>query len=352
MNSDDTYMTRCLDLSKKGFGNVAPNPMVGCVIVHNGVIIGEGFHRKFGSAHAEVNAIDAVKNKNLLKEASVYVNLEPCSHHGKTPPCADLLIKYQVKEVIIAAKDPNPLVAGKGIEKLQNAGITVKYGVLEEEAKALNKRFFCYYTKKRPYIILKWAKTLDGFMDIDRSQPGNNLDNWITNDELKILVHKWRSEEEAIIVGTNTAFNDNPQLNIRHWKGKQPLRLVLDENLSLSNTLHLFDQQELTVVFAALEKENVHNIVYRKINFCENPLREILDYLYEIKITSLIIEGGRELLLSFINQGLWDEARILTGNKTFGKGLLAPEITGSVFSDEEINKNNVKIIGNGAKNSW
>ncbi len=344
MNNDYTYMSRCLDLAKKGFGNVAPNPMVGCVIVHNGIIIGEGFHQKFGSAHAEVNAIDAVKDKSLLKEASVYVNLEPCSHHGKTPPCADLLIKHQVKEIIIAVKDPNPLVAGNGIERLQKADITVKYGVLEEEAKALNKRFFCYYTQKRPYIILKWAKTLDGFMDIDRSQPGSNLDNWITNDELKILVHKWRSEEEAIMVGTNTAFNDNPQLNIRHWKGKQPLRLVMDENLSLSNTLHLFDQQQLTVVFTALEKENVHNVIYQKINFCENPLHEMLDYLYEIKKTSLIVEGGRELLQSFINLGLWDEARILTGEKSFGKGLLAPEITGKVFLDEDINKNNVKII--------
>ncbi|MFZ4399836.1 MAG: bifunctional diaminohydroxyphosphoribosylaminopyrimidine deaminase/5-amino-6-(5-phosphoribosylamino)uracil reductase RibD [Bacteroidales bacterium] len=344
MNQDHTYMLRCLELAKKGFSNVAPNPMVGCVIVHENKIIGEGFHRKYGEAHAEVNAIHSVINKELLTEATVYVNLEPCSHYGKTPPCADLLIKYQVKEVVIANTDPNPLVAGKGIEKLKNAGIKVITGVLEEEAKILNKRFFCYFTKNRPYIILKWAKTLDGFMDIDRSVPGSNINNWITNNELKILVHKWRTEEAAIIVGTNTAINDNPRLNIRNWNGNQPLRLVLDENLILAETLNLFDKQHPTVVFTSLNRTNSHNISYQTINFCKDPIQQILNYLYEVKITSLIVEGGRELLQSFINQELWDEARILTGNKTFTKGLKAPEIKGISISDEKINKDRLKII--------
>ncbi|NVN95818.1 MAG: bifunctional diaminohydroxyphosphoribosylaminopyrimidine deaminase/5-amino-6-(5-phosphoribosylamino)uracil reductase RibD [Bacteroidetes bacterium] len=344
MNEYYTYMLRCLELAKKGFGSVAPNPMVGCVIVHDGIIIGEGFHQKYGEAHAEVNAIHSVINKEQLPESTVYVNLEPCSHYGKTPPCADLLIKHQVKEVIIANTDPNPLVAGKGIEKLKNAGIKVTTGILDDEAKALNKRFLCYYTKKRPYIILKWAKTLDGFMDIDRSQVGNNHKYWITNDELKILVHKWRSEESAIMVGTNTALNDNPQLNIRYWKGIQPLRLVIDENLSLPKTLHLFDQQNPTVIFTAKKEESKHNLTYQYINFNDNPLRQILNYLYEKKITSVIIEGGKELLQSFIEQGLWDEARVLTGNKYFVKGLISPEIKGKIISDEEINKDRLTII--------
>ncbi len=344
MNEHRTYMLRCLELAKNGFGNVAPNPMVGCVIVHNGIVIGEGFHQKYGEAHAEVNAINSVKNKTLLSEATVYVNLEPCSHHGKTPPCADLLINHRVKEVIIAGTDPNPLVAGKGIEKLKNVGIKVTVGILEDEAKALNKRFFCYFTKKRPYIILKWAKTLDGFMDIDRSQAGNNLKYWITNDELKILVHKWRSEEAAIMVGTNTALNDNPQLNIRYWHGNQPLRLIIDENLSLPKILHLFDQQHPTVVFTAKKEESKHNLTYHCLDFSNNLLQQMLNYLYETKITSVIVEGGNELLQSFIEQGLWDEARILTGNKYFGKGLKAPKIQGKIVLDKLINEDRIEIV--------
>jgi len=344
MNEHLRYMQRCLKLAKNGLGATAPNPLVGCVIVHNGIIIGEGYHQKYGEAHAEVNAINAVKNKDLLSESTVYVNLEPCSHFGKTPPCADLLIQHKVKEVIIANTDPNPIVAGKGIEKLKKAGIKVIKGIMEDEAHSINKRFFCFFTKKRPYIILKWAKTLDGYMDIDRSQPGSNLNYWITNEELKILVHKWRSEESAIMVGTNTAINDNPQLNIRYWQGKQPLRLVLDENLSLPKTLELFNQQHPTIVFTSQKSENKHNIKFQTINFCENPLQQILDYLYEIKITSVIIEGGKELLQTFINQGLWDEARILTGNKCFGKGLKAPKINGRIASDQEINKDKLRIL--------
>jgi diaminohydroxyphosphoribosylaminopyrimidine deaminase/5-amino-6-(5-phosphoribosylamino)uracil reductase len=346
MNEHELYMQRCLSLAKQGLGSVAPNPMVGCVIVHQGDIIGEGYHREYGGPHAEVNAINAVNDKSLLFESTVYVNLEPCSHYGKTPPCADLLIKHKVKEVIIACTDPNQLVAGKGIEKLSKAGIIVKCGVLEEEAKALNKRFFCFHTQQRPYIIMKWAKTRDGFMDIDRSEKGGNLKYWITNNELKILVHKWRTEEAAILVGTNTALNDNPQLNIRYWQGKQPLRLVLDEELILPANLHLFDQQYATVVFTAKQAENRANLTFVKIDFTKPLLKQILAYLYAVNISSLLVEGGKELLLTFINEGLWDEARILTGNKKFGKGLEAPELQGEIIYDAEINGDNICFIKN------
>lgn len=346
MNNDEKYIERCFELASRGLGNVSPNPMVGCVIVFQDKIIGEGYHRKYGEAHAEVNAVNAVNDKELLKESTVYVSLEPCSHYGKTPPCAELLIKHQVKKVVVANIDPNPLVAGKGFKLLKDAGIEVISGVLEDKGKELNKRFFTYFEKKRPYIILKWAKTLDAFMDIDRSEPGNNQKYWITNEKLKILVHKWRSQEDAIMIGTKTAINDNPQLNVRLWHGNQPLRIVLDEKAELSDKLNIFDKSSPTLVFTAMKNENQANLTYKQIDFCNNPIKAILDYLYEIKITSLIVEGGKELLLSFINQGIWDEARILTGNKTFGTGLKAPDIKGRILFREMIDNDTVEIIRN------
>ncbi len=346
MNDHEKYMHRCFELAMNGLGNVAPNPMVGCVIVNQGKIIGEGFHCRYGDAHAEVNAVNSVEDKDLLKESTVYVSLEPCSHYGKTPPCADFLIKYQVKRVVVSNLDPNPLVSGKGIDKLKSAGIEVISGVLEDEGFDINKRFFTFFNQKRPYVILKWAQTLDGFMDVDRSEPGNNLNYWITNEKLKILVHKWRSEEAAIMVGTKTALNDNPQLNVRLWHGNQPLRIVLDENLELPENLHLLDQSIPTLIFTAQRTENKNNTTYIQLNFCNNPLQQILDYLYKLKVNSLIVEGGKELLLSFINQGLWDEARILTGNKTFEKGLKAPEISGDIISNQKIEDDNICVLKN------
>ncbi|MEI6823467.1 MAG: bifunctional diaminohydroxyphosphoribosylaminopyrimidine deaminase/5-amino-6-(5-phosphoribosylamino)uracil reductase RibD [Bacteroidota bacterium] len=346
INNNNKYMKRCLQLALNGAGNVAPNPMVGCVIVNNNIIIGEGFHRKYGEAHAEVNAINSVKDKSLLKEATAYVNLEPCSHFGKTPPCADLLIQHQLKEVVIANVDINPLVANKGIDKLKEAGINVVTGVLEKEAYDLNRRFFTFHKHKRPYIILKWAQTLDGFMDIERAYAGDNKKYWITNDELRILVHKWRSEEASIMIGTNTALNDNPQLNVRLWEGNNPLRIVLDENLDLPHRLHVFDNSVLTIIFNSKLEERKGNTMFKKINFKENIIKLILDYLYSINIQSVIVEGGRELLQSYIDLGLWDEARILTGNKTFNKGLSAPVIKGNIISSETINKDTVTIMSN------
>jgi len=343
---DEIFISRCFDLALNALGNVSPNPMVGCVIVHNGKIIGEGFHQKFGEAHAEVNAVNAVKNKELLAESTVYVSLEPCSHFGKTPPCADLLIKYKVKKVVISNTDPNPMVSGNGIRKLKNAGIEVNYGILERQGYELNKRFFIYHKYKRPYIILKWAATKDGFMDIDRQQVAKNKSHWITNDKLKILVHKWRAEEDAIMVGTRTAINDNPELNVRHWVGKHPLRVVIDEKLILPSDLKLFDQSIPTWVFNSISNSELKNLKYILADFHQNPLGEILTYLYKHQITSMIVEGGRELLLNFINQNLWDEARILTGDKYFVNGLKSPLISGETIFSQYVENDKVEVVKN------
>ena len=247
MNFHEKYLKRCLELARSGFGDVAPNPMVGCVIVNKGKIIGEGFHRIYGEKHAEVNAINSVKDAELLKNSSLYVNLEPCSHYGKTPPCAELIIKHKISNVIIGTSDPNILVKGKGIELLRNAGCKVTENVLVNDCIGLNKRFFTYHIKKRPYIILKWAQTLDGYIDIDRKNSAEK-NSWISNGALKRLVHLWRSQEQSILVGYNTAFIDNPNLNVRNVTGKNPLRVVFDPNNELSIGLNLFDNSSPCLV--------------------------------------------------------------------------------------------------------
>ena len=318
-------MKSCLDLAILGFGDVAPNPLVGCVIVYQNKIIGEGYHQNFGEAHAEVNAINSVKDKNLLKESTLYVNLEPCAHFGKTPPCSNLIIEHQIPKVIIGCIDSFSEVSGKGIAKMESEGINIIVGVLEKESLELNKRFFTFHNKKRPYIILKWAQTTDGFIDIDRTNNSTNNDNWITTPPSKKLVHQWRSEEQAIMVGTNTALNDNPQLNVREVKGKNPLRLVIDLNLRLPNTLHIFDKTIPTIVFNSLKNEKNNNLEYIKIEK-ETLIPQIIQELYEREIQSVIIEGGKQLLTTFIAQNLWDEARVFTGIKAFNTGLNAPII--------------------------
>lgn len=346
MNLDEIYINRCFELAINGLGNVSPNPMVGCVIVNENKIIGEGFHIKYGEPHAEVNAINSVKNKALLKDSTVYVNLEPCSHFGKTPPCADLLILHKIKKVVISNTDPNPLVKGKGIQKLKDAGIEVVENILSDKGKELNKRFFIFHTKRRPYIILKWAKTADGFIDINRENNFINNDYWITNDKLRVLVHKWRSEEQSILIGTNTALNDNPRLNVRNYSGKNPIRMVLDEHLNLPKHLHIFDETVDTIFFTAKQTENTKHIQYVKINFKENIFPQIFKYLYENNITSVIVEGGKMLLESFISNNLWDEARILTGEKVFVKGLEAPQINGKLIINQIIDGNTLQCITN------
>jgi len=326
LRKDEIYMKRCLQLALQGLGNVAPNPMVGCVIVNNDIIIGEGYHIKYGEPHAEVNAIKSVKDKSLLKTSALYVNLEPCSHFGKTPPCADLIIKYEIPMVIIGSKDCNEKVAGKGIEKLINAGCMVETGLLENESRYLNRRFFTFYEKKRPYIILKWAETQDGFIDIIREDSATKKPNWITSEKTRVLVHKWRTEEDAIMVGTNTALLDNPALTARDWKGKNPVRVVLDRDLSLPVTFKIFDSQACTIVFNTIKTDVCNNVKFLKINFNEQLIENILEVLFKENIQSLIVEGGAQLLNSFIKSNLWDEAIVLKGSQYYLKGIIAPKI--------------------------
>jgi diaminohydroxyphosphoribosylaminopyrimidine deaminase / 5-amino-6-(5-phosphoribosylamino)uracil reductase len=348
MSSDIQFMQRCLQLASLGLGFTAPNPMVGCVIVHEGKIIGEGYHRQYGSHHAEVNAINDIKDTELLKKSSLYVNLEPCSHFGKTPPCADLIVKMGIPEVIIGIKDPFAEVAGKGIQKLKNAGVKVRINVLEQECRDLNKRFLTFHEKKRPYIILKWAKTLDGFIGFKSEDYAKGRPAWITDEKLKTLVHKWRTEEQAIMVGTTTAELDNPQLNAREWEGKNPLRIVIDQHLRLPRNLHLFDESIPSIVFTRQNnvKNSSHNLEFITIDFNKDIIKQICEVLFIKNIQSVIIEGGTQLLNTFINSGTWDEARIFTGNKEFKNGVKSPEISGDTISSTMINKDHLLILKN------
>ena len=334
MNIHETYMKRCLGLAAKGLGTVAPNPMVGCVIVSEGEITGEGYHQQFGLAHAEVNAINAVEDKESLKNATLYVNLEPCSHYGKTPPCADLIIEHKIPRVIIGSIDSNSLVAGKGQEKLLKAGIEVKTGVLEEECKKLNSRFFTFHEKKRPYIILKWAQTKDGFIDSKRTEDSIEKAIQISNSESKKLLHKWRSQEQAIMVGTNTALLDNPRLTVREVQGNNPLRITIDKWLRIPKSYHLFDTSTPTVVFTASDEPSLTNLDFVKIDFEQPIIEQIIKELFSRNIQSLLVEGGELLLNSYINSGYWDEARVFVSERTLGKGVNAPVIKQNPASKE------------------
>lgn len=328
-------MNRCLLLAANGLGTTSPNPMVGCVIVYNNTIIGEGYHIKSGGPHAEVHAINSVKNKELLKQATLYVNLEPCAHWGKTPPCANLIVQNQIPNVIIGSLDPFEKVAGKGIEILKNAGINVITGILNNECARLNKRFFCFHKNKRPYIVLKWAQTADGYIDLIRENTAHAHPNWITSEISRTLVHKWRSEEDAIMVGTNTIEKDNPKLNVRNWSGNNPVRILIDNNLRLSNSYAIFDDTVPTLIFTLLnptEKTDISqykNTKFIQINFDEKITTQILNYLYINNLQSIIIEGGAVLHKSFIDENLWDEARIFIGNQLFFSGVKAAKLPAS-----------------------
>jgi diaminohydroxyphosphoribosylaminopyrimidine deaminase/5-amino-6-(5-phosphoribosylamino)uracil reductase len=341
MQEHNLYMQRCLTLALKGLTKVAPNPMVGCVIVHNDKIIGEGYHEFYGGPHAEVNAINSVEDKSLLKEATVYVSLEPCNHHGKTPPCSDLLVHHKVKTVVIGCVDPYEKVAGKGIEKLKSAGIEVITGILELECKKLNKRFFTFHEKKRPYIFLKWAKTQDGFISRNKEDINNN--NWISSAESKQLVHQWRSEEAAILIGANTAQIDNPQLTTRLVQGKNPLRLIIDPQLKLPAHLHIFDNSVPTIVFNFNESKKENNTEWVKFE----SLQDICNYLYQQNISSLIVEGGRKTLQEFIDQNLWDEAQIFTSATKFNFGVPAPTIPNGSVNQSYVGSDLLSVILNG-----
>jgi diaminohydroxyphosphoribosylaminopyrimidine deaminase/5-amino-6-(5-phosphoribosylamino)uracil reductase len=334
----EKYMQRCLDLAKLGGVAVAPNPMVGCVIVKNGLIIGEGYHQKFGSAHAEVNAIAAVQDPTSLEGATVYVSLEPCSHFGKTPPCSNLLIEKKVATVVVATLDPNPKVAGKGIERLKKAGISVVVGVLEQSAKQLNKRFFSFHEKQRPYVTLKWAQTKDGFLDKLRS-PNEKGINWISSDETRALVHLWRSQEMSILVGKHTALNDNPSLTVRDVAGQNPIRILIDSQLQVKNDISLFSEAAPTLIFNRLKNDKQEGIEWIKIK--ETSTKLILEELYKRNIHSVMVEGGSRTLQYFIIDNVWDEAYVIVGNVHFGEGVKAPVLNkiptqSHFFGDDEV----------------
>jgi len=343
--NENNYIKRCFELALKGLGSVSPNPLVGCVVVLNGEIIGEGYHHKYGEAHAEVNAINSVVDKSLLPQSTLYVNLEPCAHYGKTPPCAGRIIDEKIKKVVISNIDCFDQVCGKGIQMLKEAGIEVVTSVLEEEGRWFNRRFFTFHEKKRPYIILKWAQTRDGFIDIDRRAPEQEIgSNWITNDELKKVVHQWRTEEDAIMVGSRTVVNDNPRLNVRHCAGKSPIRVVIDTEHQLSQRFHVFDGSVPTLLFVDQFYPNFTPAIEQIVMPAQNCMQFVMDTLYQKQIQSIIIEGGRFLLQSLIDGHLWDEARVLIGDKSFGSGLAAPKIDQNPDSTEEINGDSINLF--------
>ncbi|MDW3196429.1 MAG: bifunctional diaminohydroxyphosphoribosylaminopyrimidine deaminase/5-amino-6-(5-phosphoribosylamino)uracil reductase RibD [Cytophagales bacterium] len=337
----EEYMRRAIELAALGLGSTSPNPLVGCVIVKEGIIIGEGYHKQYGQAHAEVNAVRSVGNPENVIGAIAYVTLEPCTFHGKTPPCTDLLIKHQVKKVVIGALDPHERVNGVGVERLRSSGIEVETGLLEEQYRHLNRRFFTFYEEKRPYIILKWATTSDGFI------ARKNFDSkWISNAKSRQLVHKWRSEEDAILVGKNTAKYDNPSLTVREWNGSNPTRILVDLNLELSPKGNLWDEAAPTLIFNSkiAKQEGMHEWVQVDAQQYEE---ELLAQLHQRKINSLIIEGGSKTLQGFIQKGLWDEARIFQSEQHFGEGIAAPEISGNLIEEKCVEKDTLKILHKG-----
>lgn len=347
MVQHEKYMRRCLELAGLGMGSVSPNPMVGAVILYQDRIIGEGYHRKYGEAHAEVNAINHVierfDNANeVLRQSTIYVSLEPCAHYGKTPPCADLIIRHHIPNVVVGCRDPFAQVDGKGIEKLRDAGINITVGVLEKECQWLNRRFFARVQKHRPYVILKWAQTADGLF-----APDDNSQHWITGPESRKLVHRWRTEEDAILVGKNTVAIDNPQLNVRYAHGKSPKRVVIDRRLELKPSLKVFDQSAESIIFNEVKTDVDGKNKYIALeDFDRYVPQYILFQLYLQDIQSVIIEGGARTLNSFIEAGLWDEARIFTGETELKKGIKAPEITGNIINEYSSGADKLKILVN------
>ena len=333
MNTHELYMQRCIDLAKNGLGTTYPNPLVGSVIVYDGKIIGEGWHRKAGAPHAEVNAVNSVKDKSLLKKATIYVSLEPCSHFGKTPPCCDLIITHKIPNVVIGTVDPFAKVAGNGIKRLMESGANVTVGILEDACNELNKRFFTFHQKKRPYIILKWAESKDGF--IAPIHKNSKRPVWITNTYSRQLVHKWRTEEQAILVGTQTVLNDNPKLNARDFFGNNPIRIAIDNGNKITDDFAIKDDTQETLFLTKNENNTFKNSIFDS-NFLEKSLHE----LYNHNIQAVIIEGGRTTLQSFIDKNLWDEARVFIGNTKFSDGITAPKLSYSptkslrIFEDE------------------
>ena len=335
-----------MQIAKNGIGTTRPNPSVGAVIVYQNKIIGEGFTSPHGENHAEVNAINAVENKSLLKEATIFVTLEPCSHFGKTPPCADLIVKHQLKQVVIGCLDSNSLVAGKGVSHLENAGINVIVGVLETECRMHHKRFFKVQENKRPYIILKWAETNDGFVAPITKNEIKPI--FISNTYSQQLVHKLRSAEHAILVGTKTVLADNPKLNIRSWSGENPIRVVLDNTLRIPKNSNILDGSAKTIVITASRDKNIvssNNLIFEEIDFSKNIAKQVCEVLSKYQVQSLIVEGGTQTLQTFIDEKLWDEAMVFVGNTSFVKGVKSPIIT-KEFKEEFIESDVLKRYTN------
>lgn len=338
----EKYINRCIELAKNGLGTTYPNPLVGSVVVHNGTVIGEGWHYQSGQPHAEVHAIQSVKNKSLLKEATIYVSLEPCCHFGKTPPCSDLIIQHQLKKVVIGTIDPFAAVAGKGIEKLKKAGIDVIVGVLENECQQLNKRFFTFHNQKRPYIILKWAQSADGYIAPKEKKIQQPI--WISNTLAQQLSHKWRTEEAGIMVGTQTVLDDNPQLTPRNWHGNAPTRLIIDKDLKTFPNHAIYNAEAPTIILTSVPNQlPSENYTFEQVDFSTDIILQLTKIMYNHQIQSVIIEGGTHTINSFLSAGIWDEARVFFSEKYLKSGTLAPNFVKLPTETQQIDDNLLKI---------
>ena len=342
---DEIYMRRCFELASHGLGNTKTNPLVGSVIVHNDKIIGEGYHHEYGGPHAEVNAIRKVKDKSLLQDSTIYINLEPCSHFGKTPPCSTLILNHKIPRAVISNSDPFPSVSGRGIEALKKGGTEVIYGVLEDEGAHLNRRFLTFHRRKRPYIILKWAETSDGFIDIERQEGDPVGTNWITDEIARTLVHKWRSEEAGLMAGTNTIIADNPKLNVRRWTGNSPLRITFDRNGRIPESANILDNSQDTLVFTC-QQEKYSGKTNSVLIDHDYHIEDVLSELYDQKIISILVEGGQQVHQAFITSGLWDEARVFKGRMMFSQGVKAPVIDQSAADILQFENSELTIFYN------
>jgi len=345
MQEHEVYMRRCLELAPLGMGSVSPNPMVGALLVHDGKVVAENYHQRYGGPHAEVLVVEEVIRKYgsdaaaLFRDSTMYVSLEPCAHHGKTPPCANLLAQHQLKEVVVACRDPFGHVNGQGITIMEEAGIRVTEGILADASRWLNRRFFTRISEQRPYVILKWAQTADGYM-----APADRTQRWITGAEAKQLVHRWRSEEDAVLVGVRTAIADNPKLNVREWQGRNPKRVLIDKDLVVSESAHLLDGSTETIVLNATRTDWKDNVKYLALEDFDWYLpQKILFQLYLMDIQSIIVEGGRKTLDLFIGAGLWDEARVFTSSHTWGDGIPAPRCHAPLASSQQVGADRLNI---------
>ena len=345
-SADNKFMRRCLDLAVRAEGMTYPNPLVGSVVVHEGVVIGEGYHLKAGAPHAEVNAINSVSDKSLLSKSTIYVSLEPCSHSGKTPPCADFIISNNIRRVVVGTADTSDKVTGKGISRLKEAGCDITIGVLETECRRINRKFFTFHEKKRPYITLKWAQSADGFIDLIRRNKPSAEQNWITGKSERVLVHKWRAVEEAILVGAGTIRADNPRLNVRFWNGNDPIKIILSRSANLNKYLSEDETNGTVIVFTSNPENDIGRA--ERIVLKENipSSLQVIEYLYDRGIQSVFIEGGSEVITHFVESGLWDEARIFTGKVNFNDGVKSPSIGGRVDTDISFEKSRLTILVN------